>query len=401
VSRSIERSESVQAWARRRRRRNVGDSLGQRVHDILWRPVAAGDNAAARKRIEDLEEVFATLSPDELDSLRQRLKSGDLAPDFEYRLKTEIREAILENFATQAEAQKSRGIARQTSDRATDATATRHRTGSPSVLAVDRPARGAAGEEARAISPRAVAQGAVGRSFDIIEKQVFSRRVGALFVFVTVRGTVEVSVLSEDEGTIRAYLDLTGGGKSMSIDVADALFGFDASISVSNGSYAFGFARQGFGLQLSNSLTSPVSLSFPNVPLIDVPIETVAPRLGLKGRANFVLELMLDVVPDYRRFGNAVRAGGAAFKNVIRRGVGSLASHAVKISRGLGTVFATGRSAINRLVMWKLERFAKNVVLQWVRDTLRIGGKATMSGALRKVAGRSAARTLGAIGPLL
>lgn len=71
---------------RKRRKHKVGDPLGQKVHDLLWMRVAKENLTGIEKRLKTIEELFLSLHPQQALNLYARLTTGDLAPDFGYRL---------------------------------------------------------------------------------------------------------------------------------------------------------------------------------------------------------------------------------------------------------------------------------------------------------------------------
>ena len=312
-------NERLRAWVRTRRRRKVGDALGRKVHDLLWRPIRHGDYKAAAKRARELHKLFTSIPKDQALALAQRLKAGDLSPDFEYVLSTRVRKSLLTRLLAGPLIQ---GFA----DTLADPGAALF----DAFLGNSGVASKGTGNRATRLSnvDQAFLAAAVGRTFPIRSRRVFSRRIGRTLIYGTVHGQLRILTLTRNKANVTAYASFSGKGqRGAELAVADAIFGQSASIRTSRSAsgrstYGLSFgSRGGFSIELSTDPLAPVSLESPEIALASVSIADVLPGLKpLDGMVALTVRLTVDVVPDYGTLARLAKNSRADREPGQRRG---------------------------------------------------------------------------------
>ena len=400
-------------WKKQRRKRRVGDQLGQRVHDLLWRAIKASDEKASERRLADLRAMFRGLLPDAATKLADRLETGDLAPDFAYRLAESTQKRLLEELRLGSLVTSiaiggmpvvgtllNRGTGRPgTSNPGTSNPGTSGSGTSGSGTAAHGGAASSTGPLSNA--EKSVLKMAAGVPWKIGSRRVFSRRVGNAAVFGTVSGAVVFTALNETRATYEAYVGLSKKGvEEVEVAVTDAVFGASAGITVGKNTagrpvYGFKLGTNVFDLELSLDPMSPVSMEVPLAAVQIADVEKELRGLKLAGRAVLNVVLTIDVVPDYAKLVTWAKAGGKAMGKVIRRSARSFGQSAVKL-RGLAAkVIRGGRRAWSWMIEKLLEQVGKKIARQLAKDFELLGSKATQLGAATRVLTRYAGRALG------
>jgi hypothetical protein len=394
-------------WKNQRRRRRVGDQVGQRVHDLLWKPIKAGDDKATARRLDDLRAVFRGLLPADAIKLADRLETGDLAPDFAYRLSESTQERLLQELRLGSLATSIAIAGMPVVGTLLNRGTSRPGTSNPGTANPGTPNSGTTqGGGTSSTAPltsaeKSLLKGAASVPWKIGSRRVFSRRVGNAAVFGSVSGTIVFTALTETRASYEAYVGLSKNGvEEVEVAVADAIFGASAGIKVSKNNagqqvFAFKLGTNLFDLELSLDPMSPVSMEVPLAVVEIADIQKELRGLKLSGKATLNVVLTIDVVPDYAKLATLAKAGGKAMAKAIRQSARSFGQSALKLKGIIVNAVRSGRRAWSWIIEKLLQQVGKKIAMQLAKDFQRLGSAATQAGAAGRALGRFAGKALG------
>jgi hypothetical protein len=388
----------TEAWTQARRRRRVGDPLGQRIHDLLWQPIAPDDVDAIGRRLAELRLAFQAVLPAERSKLVERLETGDLAADFKYRLSAAARTELLAVLR----AVPATGTQQAWLNRATSAAGPSSPPSSPGVTPQLSPSLKP--QEPLTGQERGMLHAAIAVPIKLGSRRIFSRRVGSVAVFGTISGELKFTLLDDTRANLEVYTELSRKGpQQIEVTVANAIFGANAKIKADrnkDGSYSYklGVDVGGISIDFSASPLSPVTIELPPMKVTIASLKNRLPALGLEGRADLELTISFDLVPDYARVASLAKAGGRPLATLLRNGAKHLGRAVVRVPGVAVRALMGGRRAWSWIVEKLLRGLGRAIANQWAEDLKVLGGRATMIGAAGKVARRYGGRLFGVAG---